>query len=272
MIGLCERFEHFMAETLHYAGAPDGLTVPLADAETRLVELAEKERSMPAGQPDISDMSSQNLERARFAVMAWADEQMLGSQRPDADEWAAVSLQFRYFKTAEAGRLFYGELEKCLDSCNVPRRARTRPVSENEEELAAGGTELSAGEAESAAEENEFDAWHDLSLAERCELAADTDIKGEEFETLKVFALCLLYGFCGELYDDPERLGRIRRACRSFFERTPEISAPHLAPAKRDALVTAEKVAFIVVPLLVCLLFALYCGGVLANAPFNGKF
>ncbi len=246
-----------MAETMHYAGAPDGLAAPLADVEARLIELAEKERALPAGQPGFLETPSRDLEQARFAAAAWADEQMLCSQRSDAAAWAAVSLQFRYFKTAEAGRLFYDELEKCLDSCGVPRRVRTRAASESEE---------------NAEIDTEFDDWRVLGLAERCELAADTDMEGGGCETLKIYALCLLYGFRGALYDDPESLGRIRRAGRSFLGRAPEISPPRPAPMKRSALAAAEKIAFIVVPLLVCLFFALYCGGVLANAPFHGNF
>ena len=43
MNSLCERFAPLMAETLHYAGAPEGLERPLSEAAERLVELAERE-------------------------------------------------------------------------------------------------------------------------------------------------------------------------------------------------------------------------------------
>ena len=39
MNSLCERFAPLMAETLHYAGAPEGLERPLSEAAERLVEL-----------------------------------------------------------------------------------------------------------------------------------------------------------------------------------------------------------------------------------------
>ena len=41
---------------------------------------------------------------------------------------------------------------------------------------------------------------------------------------------------------------------------------------KDEEGVWGERAAYVALPLLVCILFALYCGGVLANAPFHGKF
>ena len=106
MKNLCERFAPIMAETLHYAGAPEGLAAPLSEAAGRLVELAERERALPACAPAQASTPRRDLEQARFAVFAWADEQMMSSQRAEASSWAVMSLQYRYFGTAEAGRLF----------------------------------------------------------------------------------------------------------------------------------------------------------------------
>ncbi len=267
MKNLCERFAPIMAETLHYAGAPDGLAAPLSEASLRLVELAERERALPvcaSGQPLTP---RRDLEQARFAVFAWADEQMMSSTRADASSWAAMSLQYRYFGTAEAGRLFYQELEKCLDSCGVPRRARLQNVDAAAEPLGDGdGIDLGV------CAEPEGNEWHELDLAERFEAAASRHRDGDDEGALGVFALCMLCGFRGALYSDAAQLARIRRACRGLFDRAPELRMP---PSRRRASALAvwgERVAYVALPLLVCILFALYCGGVLANAPFHGKF
>ena len=267
MKNLCERFAPIMAETLHYAGAPEGLAAPLSEAAGRLVELAERERALPACAPAQASTPRRDLEQARFAVFAWADEQMMSSQRAEASSWAAMSLQYRYFGTAEAGRLFYQELEKCLDSCGVPRRARLK-----KHEAADGPLAEDDGIDLGACAEPEREEWRALDLAERFEAAASRHRDGDDEGALGVFALCLLYGFRGALYADAAQLARIRRACRGLFDRVPELRTPPQRRRGSELLVWGERAAYVALPLLVCILFALYCGGVLANAPFHGKF
>lgn len=267
MNSLCERFAPLMAETLHYAGAPEGLERPLSEAAERLVELAERERALPSCASGESSTPRRDLEQARFAVAAWADEQMLGSPRADAAAWAASSLQYRYFETVEAGRLFYQELEKCLDSCGVPRRARLK-----KHEAADGPLAEDDGIDLGACAEPEREEWRALDLAERFEAAASRHREGDDEGALGVFALCLLYGFRGALYADAAQLARIRRACRGLFDRVPELRTPPQRRRGSELLVWGERAAYVALPLLVCILFALYCGGVLANAPFHGKF
>ena len=267
MKNLCERFAPIMAETLHYAGAPEGLAAPLSEAAGRLVELAERERALPACAPAQASTPRRDLEQARFAVFAWADEQMMSSQRAEASSWAAMSLQYRYFGTAEAGRLFYQELEKCLDSCGVPRRARLK-----KHEAADGPLAEDDGIDLCACAEPERDEWRELDLAERFEAAASRHMEGDDEGALGVFALCLLFGFRGALYGDAAQLARIRRACRGLFDRAPELRMPHSRRRASELLIWGERAAYVALPLLVCILFALYCGGVLANAPFHGKF
>lgn len=267
MKNLCERFAPLMAETLHYAGAPEGLATPLSEAVERLVELAERERALSACASGQPSMPRRDLEQARFAVFAWADEQMMSSPRADASSWAAMSLQYRYFGTAEAGRLFYQELEKGLDSCGVPRRARVQKDEASEEARGDGD-----GIALDVCAEPERDEWRELDLAERFEAAASRHREGDDEGALDVFALCLLYGFRGALYGDAAQLARIRRACRGLFDRAPELKTPPSRRRTSELLVWGERAAYVALPLLVCILFALYCGGVLANAPFHGKF
>ena len=97
--------------------------------------------------------------------------------------------------------------------------------------------------------------------------------KGDDEGALGVFALCLLFGFRGALYGDAAQLARIRRACRGLFDRVAGAQdAACSAAGASELLVWGERAAYVALPLLVCILFALYCGGVLANAPFHGKF
>lgn len=271
---LCERFAPLMAETLHFAGSPDGLSVSLNDANARLCALAEQERSASpfdglSGDGTQPHELRRELELARFAVAAWADEQMLSSPRADAASWAGMSLQFRYFKTAEAGRLFYQNLEKCLDSCGVPRRVQTPRAQPSPEKTVPADGEQGIEDlraeilAPAPADLPENADWRVLDLAERIEFAAE---KNAGDSALKVYALCLLYGFRGALYGDPALLSRVRSACRRFF---PEAAAAAVMPGgrkTRNYLVLGERIAFVAVPILVCILFALYCGGILANA------
>ena len=268
MKNLCERFAPLMAETLHYASAPEGLERPLSEAAERLAELAERERALPACASGQSSTPRRDLEQARFAVFAWADEQMMSSQRAEASSWAAMSLQYRYFGTAEAGRLFYQELEKCLDSCGVPRRARLQKSETAEEERRSDGDGIDLG----ACAEPERDEWRELDLAERFEAAASRHREGDDEGALGVFALCLLCGFRGALYGNAAQLAHIRRACRGLFDRAPELKTPPSRRRTSELLVWGERAAYVVLPLLVCILFALYCGGVLANAPFHSNF
>lgn len=264
MKDICERFAPLMAETLHYAGSQEGLEKPLEEVRARLFDLAEQERSVSEGcfQGQSAPLR-RDLEQARFAVAAWVDEQMMSSARPDAAMWAALTLQFRYFSTAEAGRLFYQELEKCLDSCGVPRRVRIAKTETCGTRSDGGGLDLESCGAP------EPEEWRELDLAERLDsVQARTDEDG----ALSVYALCLLYGFRGALYGDPALLSRVRKASRGLFGGTPEVRTPPERRRTAELAVWGERALFIALPLLVCLVFALYCGGVLANAPFHGKF
>ena len=267
MNSLCERFAPLMAETLHYAGAPEGLERPLSEAAERLVELAERERALPSCASGESSTPRRDLEQARFAVAAWADEQMLGSPARRRRGLGGVEPAVPLFRNGGGGRLFYQELEKCLDSCGVPRRARLK-----KHDAADGPGAEDDGMDLCACAEPEREEWRALDLAERFEAAASRHREGDDEGALGVFALCLLYGFRGALYADAAQLARIRRACRGLFDRVPELRTPPQRRRGSELLVWGERAAYVALPLLVCILFALYCGGVLANAPFHGKF
>ncbi len=237
---LHERFAPLMAAALHYAGSPEGLAMPLEDIQTRLLEQADEERAMPVpptggGLPDMPEERRRGLEDARFAVYAWADEKLLNAQRPDAAAWMPLSLQCHYFSTTEAGQTFFSKLDAQLTALGI------------------------------AAEEEE-----PAALAQRLEQARSLPLNDSGLEVLRVYALCLLYGFRGRLYSQGELLARVRKACRALLRRSEPARAPETAPARQDRqtlLHRLEPALYVLVPVAVCGLFWLFCANILAHIP-----
>lgn len=57
-----------------------------------------------------ANISPDDFDLARFAVVAWVDETLLSSQWQDKDGWQKESLQRLYYQTADAGELFFDRL------------------------------------------------------------------------------------------------------------------------------------------------------------------
>ena len=57
-----------------------------------------------------SNITPDDFDLARFAVVAWVDETLLSSQWQDKDRWQKESLQRLYYLTADAGELFFDRL------------------------------------------------------------------------------------------------------------------------------------------------------------------
>ncbi len=243
---LMERFSPLMSEALHCSGSAEGLALPLEEIQRRLVETAEQERSaVPLSAndtlPDFSDVRRRELEMCRLAVYAWADEVMLHSPRPDAMSWMPLSLQCRYFHTTEGGQLFFTRLTGLLDDMGIAA----------DEEDGEGGTD---------------------DIAVRLEAACRAAPSAPGADVLRVFALCLLYGFQGRLYGRPETLSRVRKACWdliSMKDRPLKAPAPALAE-RRDLRHVLEPAAYVLVPLVVVAAFGLYCADILSNIPVKG--
>ena len=88
-----------------------------------------------------------------------------------------------------------------------------------------------------------------------------------------MFALCLLYGFQGRLYGQDELLARVRRACRALLLRPEILPAAETASAQhaRQVLLRRlETAGYVLIPVIVCILFWLYCANILANIPAKG--
>ena len=57
-----------------------------------------------------SNITPDDYDLARFAVVAWVDETLLSSPWQDKDRWQKESLQRLYYQTADAGEIFFDRL------------------------------------------------------------------------------------------------------------------------------------------------------------------
>ena len=240
---LFERFFPLMSEALHCSGTPEGLALPLEDVQARLVRLADQERaSVPESGidrlPDFSEARRQDLDLCRFAVCAWVDEKLLNAPRQDAAAWMPLSLQCRYFGTTEAGQRFFTYLDGLLDGFGLSAQENGEPVD----------------------------------LARRLELAGGFSPDAAGMGVLQVFALCLLYGFRGRLYGQPDLLARVRKACYGLIAVRDLTSAEQVSPRRetgKAVLHGLEPVAYVLVPIVTCVAFGLYCADILSNIPIK---
>ncbi|MBQ9537214.1 MAG: DotU family type IV/VI secretion system protein [Desulfovibrionaceae bacterium] len=235
------RFEDLLAEGLDAAACCE---VPLDELSQRLVRLAEEERVRPfALGSEMIDDEAHDAERAklalddaRFAVYAFVDEKMLNAPREDAALWTAQSLQWRYFQTSQAGSMFFTLLDNLLAELKVP-------TSEH-------GVQL--------------------DLAQRLEWAVKLNKQSVGYGVLSVFALCLLYGFQGRLYDQEALLANIRKSCWHIIRHQElELNAPWLNKSIQkftpNIWSSLERASYIIMPILVCILFWCLCANILAD-------
>lgn len=57
-----------------------------------------------------TNITPDDFDLARFAVVAWVDETLLSSQWQDRDQWQRESLQRLYYQIADAGEIFFDRL------------------------------------------------------------------------------------------------------------------------------------------------------------------
>ena len=257
------RFSRLMAEALHCGSAPDGLALPLHEVHERLSALADEERSRPlpspAEAPTTSDPAALPLpeasgdadaaarrirlacDNARFAVYAWVDELLLQSPRLDAADWLSYSLQYRYCGTASAGREFFTRLIDLVRASLPP--AEQAPAAEEDAD----------DDAPRALEAFVLHGGDELTAA-----------------TVRVYALCLLYGFKGMLRDAPETLNRCRKAAHALLLRDAPPPAPRLTqdgPVASFVAAALEKAVYLLAPPAIVLLFGALCAAALADIP-----
>ena len=249
-----------MAEALHCGTTPAGLALSLDEVHERLKALADEERAQPLLPDETPAAAADELrlpdsegspddalrqwrlacDDARFAVYAWADEQILQSSRLDAADWLGYSLQYHYFDTTAGGREFFSRLSAIVRAA-VPAADAPLPGEEGPDETP-----------------RTLETFVLHGADERSTAVVET------------YALCLLYGFRGMLHDSPETLARCRKAAYALLRRK-DAAAPTVLPRRQSAtprVATAlENAAYVLIPLLVVLLFGTLCAAALADIP-----
>ena len=74
-----------------------------------------------AKHPDGQGIPQDELDEARFALVAWTDEMILRSNWPARDEWLQDLLQIQLYRTNRAGEEFYEHLERLRPDQNHAR-------------------------------------------------------------------------------------------------------------------------------------------------------
>lgn len=237
---IINRFLPLMSTGLHYADTPEGQKTPLEEIQSALLLLAEEERKGEKSSPLSDKIELRKEELARFAVYAWIDEKILTCGRSDATAWLPLSLQCYFFSTTEGGREFYRLFQSILQKKDFPR-----------ENLAS------------------------FEFAEQIRAFCGEIDTTPYADVARIYALCLLYGFRGELYWQPEKLERIRSACYALLSREEGIEVKKISDSrevekKRSRIEILEPFAYVLIPLLGTICFGFYCASILSNISIAG--
>jgi type VI secretion system protein ImpK len=108
----------FFATVLLVADAPEGPGPDPANLRGQLVNRLDALSRHPA----VQAVEAQELDDARFALVAWADEVLLRSHWPGRDEWAQELLQTRLFRTNRGGDEMYERLARLRPDQSAARR------------------------------------------------------------------------------------------------------------------------------------------------------
>jgi len=103
-VRLVDCFIPFMAYVRHFQGQPSASAASVKEQLDSLLADARR-KAQEAGIAEADTMSGM------FAVAAWADELLLATAWPGAEEWKRLLLQKRYFNVSSAGVEFFTRLE-----------------------------------------------------------------------------------------------------------------------------------------------------------------
>jgi type VI secretion system protein ImpK len=107
----------FLASVLLFESAPEGQRPDAAGFKSRTMQALDAISAHPGAQGVDPD----ELESARFALVAWADEVVLRSSWAGRDQWAHDLLQLKLFNTNRAGDEFFERLEALRPEQNDAR-------------------------------------------------------------------------------------------------------------------------------------------------------
>ena len=236
---------------------------------------------------DISNNKNiQLIKNAQFAVYAWIDEKILTSDLADALQWSNCSLQNTYFNTSEAGYLFYKNLDDILtnffDLSNTNITDLITKGSDYDydynynynyhyhlminEKLAKFATQLST--LDNLYSDSADDYYHTL------------------FNTIKIYSLCILYGFIGIYHNDENTLKSLRNNAYYILHNNSEVNKSdfdyliqhqeqniknYAADFKENIIQKKhiELFLYIIIPLIFCVIFTIFSADLLLQSPFD---
>ncbi len=108
----------YFASVLLVAEAPDGQHTEPANLRAQLVGQLDSLARHPVAQ----SLEPQELEDARFALVAWADETLLRSGWTARTQWGRELLQLQLFRTNRGGDEFYERLARLRPDQNAARQ------------------------------------------------------------------------------------------------------------------------------------------------------
>ena len=234
-------FSPLLAQTLHFA--QDAKDVPIEQVGMELARLAERAFAATGTTLHFNEHEEpfplKLKEKCFFAACAWADEVMLTSDREDTHLWAVHSLQRHFFKTSDAGHLFFVYLAELLDEAGF-RPANSADAS--------------------------FEHRLEFGLGE----AAASSLDSANGQAILFYAQCILYGFCGEYFERDTVLVPLRKLAFDALTNAIPAASPSLhkeIPENKGKSSTVELAFYVALPLVITFLFGMYNAGILANIP-----
>jgi type IV/VI secretion system ImpK/VasF family protein len=109
----------FYGFVLLFTEAPDANRPAPAALRSHLQQLLDRF----AKHPDLQPIPPEEIEEARFAMVAFADEMILRSNWSGREEWLASLLQLHLFRTNRAGDEFYQHLQNLRPDQSHAREA-----------------------------------------------------------------------------------------------------------------------------------------------------
>lgn len=289
-IDLLNFFIPVMSETLHLLGQ----NLDIETIKSKLYQLVEQKQvelnltifdayqsQDKNADANVNDKNIQLIKKAQFAVFAWVDEKILTSELNDALKWSNYALQNTYFKTSEAGYLFYKNLDDILndffDISNTIITDINTDINTNNSDNDDNTQQLINEKLEKFAEQlAHINNNHNTVL----------------FETMKIYSLCILYGFLGQYHNDNAMLKSLRNNAyyilhhntnknvnalmsngENFYFLLQQQSSykQNFTNSFHENIISKnylEIVLYIIIPIILCIIFTTFSANLLIQSPF----
>ncbi len=103
---LADCFTDMMAYTIMLKKKSGMESIPFDQARAHMDRLIRESQTLSSQ----ANVSAEDYDLSRFAVFAWIDETIMGSNWQGRGQWQGEQLQRIYFQTSDAGELFFQKL------------------------------------------------------------------------------------------------------------------------------------------------------------------